>query len=1240
MSVYRIYVEKKPDFAVEAQGVLSDIRGTLGLSQVEAVRVINRYDVEDISAQDFDMAKSGIFSEPQVDNIYDELPATQPGDRVFAVQYLPGQFDQRADSAAQCIQLAAQNERPTVASAKVYVISGDLSDQDFAKIKAHLINPVESQECGLELPETIHTQHDVPADVAVMEGFLNLDQAGLEQFIKDYGLAMDLGDIRFCQEYFRDDEKRCPTITEIRMIDTYWSDHCRHTTFSTVLENVDIACDYIKDTYQEYLQLRQKLYVGRNKPICLMDLATIGAKALKANGKLQDLDQSEEINACSVKITVDVDGQDQDWLLMFKNETHNHPTEIEPFGGAATCLGGAIRDPLSGRSYVYQAMRVTGAADPLTPFEETLPGKLPQKKIVTTAAAGYSSYGNQIGLATGQVSEVYHPGYMAKRMEVGAVIGAAPADHVVREEPQDSDVVILLGGKTGRDGCGGATGSSKSHTAQSLTSCGAEVQKGNAPEERKIQRLFRNGDVTRMIKRCNDFGAGGVSVAIGELADGLFIDLDLVPKKYDGLDGTELAISESQERMAVVVAKENVDKFLALADKENLQATPVARVTAEPRLVMTWRGKTIVDLSRAFLNSNGAAKYMDVSVETPAVSACCGHSQKDKSMKERFTQLLSSLNVCSQKGLGERFDSTIGAATVLMPYGGKNQLTPSQVMAAKISLEKGNTNTVSLMSWGFDPQLSEQSPYAGALCAVVESVAKIIAAGGSRQKCWLSFQEYFEKLGNDPRKWGKPFAALLGGLKAQLELGVGAIGGKDSMSGSFEDIHVPPTLISFAAAVTKLQNIVSGEFKAPDHPVYLLRPEYDENGLPKFDSLRALFDQVEELIRSGKVLSAYTLGVGGAAAAVCKMGFGNGIGFAFEQIPHKALFRAEYGAFVLECAEPVAELGQPLGHTTEAYAIAIKGEVLPMDELQAAWEDKLEPVYPRRTPTPKILIPTFNYEAPSVKKSSLKLAQPRVLIPVFPGTNCEYDTARAFERAGAQAQIVVIRNQNSQQIKDSVEEVKRLIAQSNIIALPGGFSGGDEPDGSAKFITSFFRNPGISDAVQDFLDQRDGLMCGICNGFQALVKLGLLPYGQIRQPSAESPTLTFNRINRHQSGLVRTRIASNKSPWLMHTKVGEVYTIAISHGEGRFVIDGELLDQLVQNGQIATQYVDNNGNPTLDWRYNPNGSTCAIEGITSADGRIFGKMGHSERYDGTLYRNVDGQKDQHMFQGAVDYFRD
>ena len=1237
MSVYRVYVEKKAPFAVEAQGVLSDIRSSLGIHSASCVRILNRYDVEDISKEDFELAKGTIFSEPQVDDVYDELPSFAAEDRVFAVQFLPGQFDQRADSAVQCIQLATQHERPTVASAKVYVISG-VSDEELARIKAHLINPVESMEASMELPKTLHTPFDVPADVAVLEGFCELDQQGLQEFIDQYGLAMDLGDITFCQKYFKETEKRTPTITEIRMIDTYWSDHCRHTTFSTNIEQVDIESDYVKDAYNEYLELRKTLHAGKNKPMTLMDLATIGAKALKKKGLLSALDESEEINACSVKIKVDIDGKEEEWLLQFKNETHNHPTEIEPFGGAATCLGGAIRDPLSGRAYIYQAMRVTGAGDPLTPFEQTIKGKLPQKKIVTTAAAGYSSYGNQIGLATGQVNEIYHPGYVAKRMEVGAVVGAVPACNVVREEPAAGDVIILLGGKTGRDGCGGATGSSKSHNVESLSSCGAEVQKGNPPEERKIQRLFRNGDVTRMIKRCNDFGAGGVSVAIGELADGLEIDLDLVPKKYDGLDGTELAISESQERMAVVVAKEDAQKFLDAADRENLMATVVAKVTEQPRLVMFWRGKRIVDLSREFLGSNGAAKYTKIIAKAPAQKAhCC--KNKDLSVKEKFETIMANLNVCSQRGLSDRFDSTIGANTVVMPYGGKTQLTPSQAMVAKIPMLHGETNTCSIMSWGFNPYISDQDQFKGAQLAVVESIAKIIASGGSRSRCWLSFQEYFEKIGTDPEKWGKPFQSLLGGLKAQLELGCAAIGGKDSMSGSFEDIHVPPTLISFAVSTAKVNNVVTDEFKAAGDKVYLLAPEYDENGMPVYENIRKVFDHMESLIASGKVKAVYTLGMKGLGEALCKMSFGNRIGFAAQENLHH-LFKPVYGAFVFEASEELDTFAKLIGCTTEEYTLQINGETVDLQEIQQKWEATLEPVYPRITKAPQETVPTYNYQCVERTTSSIKLAQPRVLIPVFPGTNCEYDTARAFERAGAKADIVVIRNKTSEQIKESVELIREKIANSQIIAIPGGFSGGDEPEGSAKFIASFFRNPQITEAVMELLKNRDGLMCGICNGFQALVKLGLVPYGEIISTDASCPTLTYNVIDRHQSGLVRTRIASNKSPWLMHTNVGDIHTIAISHGEGRFVASEQLVKQLAENGQIATQYVDLEGNPTEDYRFNPNGSIDAIEGITSPDGRVFGKMGHSERYTNGLYLNVDGDKDQKMFAGAVSYFRD
>ena len=1237
MSVYRVYVEKKTPFAVEAQGVLADIHNSLGIQSATSVRILNRYDVEDISKEDFDLAKQTIFSEPQVDNVYSVLPEFKNGEKVFAVQFLPGQFDQRADSAVQCIQLAAQNERPTVASAKVYVIEG-VNEEELCRIKANLINPVESMESSLDEVKTLHTPFDVPADVALMEGFCELDEKGLQEFIDQYGLAMDLGDITFCQKYFKETEKRTPTITEIRMIDTYWSDHCRHTTFSTHIENVDIESDYIKTAYEEYLELRKTVHAGKNKPVTLMDLATIGAKALKKQGLLNDLDESEEINACSVKIKVDVDGEEQDWLLQFKNETHNHPTEIEPFGGAATCLGGAIRDPLSGRAYIYQAMRVTGAADPLTPFEDTIEGKLPQKKIVTTAAAGYSSYGNQIGLATGQVNEIYHPGYMAKRMEVGAVVGAVPAANVVREEPQAGDVVILLGGKTGRDGCGGATGSSKSHNVESLSSCGAEVQKGNPPEERKIQRLFRDGDVTRMIKRCNDFGAGGVSVAIGELADGLKIDLDLVPKKYDGLDGTELAISESQERMAVVVDKNDVEKFMAAADKENLRATVVAEVTADPRLVMYWRKNKIVDLSRAFLNSNGAEKYTKVVIPANDDSkVCCG--SKELSVAERFEKIMSDLNVCSQKGLSDRFDSTVGAGTVVMPYGGKYQMTPEQAMVAKIPLRHGETNTCSVMAWGYNPYVFEKNPFRGAQLSVIESIAKVIAVGGNREKCWLSFQEYFEKIGNDPVKWGKPFQALLGALRAQLELGCAAIGGKDSMSGSFEDIHVPPTLISFAVSAAKVQNIVTAEFKQAGDKVYFIAPEYDENGLPVYESVRKVFDHVEALITSGKVKAVATLGFKGLGEALCKMTLGNRIGFAASKELHH-LFKNNYGAFVIEACEELDTFAELIGTTTEDYTITVNGETVDMADIQKVWEAKLETVYPMVTKAPNVVIPSYKFETAEHAHAGISVAQPKVLIPVFPGTNCEYDTARAFERAGAKAEIVVIRNRSSEQIGESVDYMKKMIRESQIIAIPGGFSGGDEPEGSAKFIASFFRNPQIAQEVMEMLKNRDGLMCGICNGFQALVKLGLVPYGEIITTDENCPTLTYNVINRHQSGLVYTRVASNKSPWLMDAQVGDIHTVPISHGEGRFVADEALVAKLAENGQIATQYVDLEGNPTLDYRFNPNGSVMAIEGITSPDGRIFGKMGHTERYTVGDYLNVPGKKDQSMFASAVRYFKD
>ncbi len=1241
MAVYRCFVEKKAPFAVEAAGVLSDLKTALRTEAITGVRILNRYDIESIDEADYHTAQRTILSEPQVDNLYEEeAPAPAADEWVLAVEYLPGQFDQRADSCAQCIQLSTCKERPAVKTARVYYIKGRLSDGEKAKVKETLINPVEAREAALEKPATIRQAYEKPAPVAVLEGFNSLDEQGLWDFIGQYGLAMDLDDIRFCQRYFKEEEKRCPTITEIRMIDTYWSDHCRHTTFGTIIEKVQIAPDYIRETYEDYQKLRETLYAGKDKPVTLMDLATIGAKALKAAGKMHDLDESEEINACSVKIKVDVDGQEQDWLLMFKNETHNHPTEIEPFGGAATCLGGAIRDPLSGRSYVYQAMRVTGAADPLLPVDQTIKGKLPQRKIVTTAAAGYSSYGNQIGLATGHVTEIYHPGYAAKRMEIGAVLGAAPQENVVRERPKPSDVVILLGGRTGRDGCGGATGSSKSHTLTSLESCGAEVQKGNAPEERKLQRLFRNPAATRLIKRCNDFGAGGVSVAIGELADGLHIDLGKVPKKYEGLDGTELAISESQERMAVVVAREDADCFCALAAAENLESTVVAYVTEQPRLVMELDGRTIVDLSREFLNSNGAKKFTAVSVPEPEAEC---RTLEYLDLETRLELLAGDLNICSQKGLVERFDSTIGAGTVLMPFGGRWQLTPSQAMAAKMPVLGGETSTCSLMGWGFDPYLSSRSPYHGAMMAVIQSVAKVVAAGGSAKNCWLTFQEYFERTQGDPERWGKPFAALLGALKAQLELEIGSIGGKDSMSGTFEDLDVPPTLVSFAVSTAQSERIVSTEFKGEDHPVYLVKPFYYPNGLPDFGSVKAAFEQMEALISKGRVLSCWTLGAGGTAEGLLKMMMGNHIGFEVSKdFGEEQLFEPCYGAFLFEMDKPLELPGSAIlvGRTARGYSLRTDTVTIDMNRIQKAYEEKLQPVFPYLEKEDTKPVQTFSYAGAGTERASVRAAKPRVLIPVFPGTNCEYDTARAFANAGADPQIFVIRNLTPQDIEESAAAFEKAIAASQIIAIPGGFSGGDEPEGSGKFITAFFRNPRIKDQVHELLNQRDGLMCGICNGFQALIKLGLVPFGRIIDTDDRCPTLTFNTIGRHQSMLVRTRVASNKSPWLMHSRVGDIHTVAISHGEGRFVAEDSLVQKLAQNGQIATQYVDLDGNPTANIRFNPNHSVQAIEGITSPDGRIFGKMGHSERYGKDLYKNVPDKALQDLiFKGAVDYYK-
>ena len=1229
--VYRVFVEKKPELAYEAKSLLSDARTLLGITALENVRIINRYDAENISAELFEYAKGTVFSEPQLDTVSEAIATDAAA--VFAVEYLPGQFDQRADSAAQCIQIISQGDRPTVRTAKVYALYGALTDEQIAEIKKYVINPVEAREATLDKPETLKMNYEIPTEVETLQGFIELDRAGLDVFVAQYGLAMDGDDIAFCQEYFRG-EHRDPTITEIRMIDTYWSDHCRHTTFLTQIDTVTFEDELLQKTYDEYLAVRQEL--GRTKPICLMDLATVAVKYLKQHGKLDKLDESEEINACTVKINVNVDGKDEPWLLLFKNETHNHPTEIEPFGGAATCIGGAIRDPLSGRSYVYGAMRVTGAADPLKPVSETIKGKLPQRKIVTTAAAGYSSYGNQIGLATGIVDELYHPGYAAKRMEIGAVIAAAPAENVRRERPAPDDVVILLGGSTGRDGCGGATGSSKSHTVSSLETCGAEVQKGNAPEERKLQRLFRNGEACRMIKRCNDFGAGGVSVAIGELADGLEIDLNAVPKKYEGLDGTELAISESQERMAVVVEPQDVSRFLELAKQENLQAFPVAVVRAEPRLVMNWNGKRIVDISREFLNSNGAEKHIAISPAKPQ------EYQKTitGSFVDNYKALAADLNVCSKRGLSERFDSTIGAGTVLMPFGGKHQLTPIQAMVQKISVEKKHTDDCSFMSWGYNPFITEKSPYHGAYLAVIESVCKLIATGASFEDVYLTFQEYFEHPGKDGKRWGKPLAALLGAFKAQKELQIGSIGGKDSMSGSFEDLDVPPTLVSFAVTTGNVNEVVSPEFKKAGNKVICLRPTYTADNLPDTASLLDVFATVTKLLRSGKAVSCYTPGQGGIGEAVMKMAFGNGFGFRYaDSMCPSCIFGYAYGSFLLEMTEDVS-VGSLVGVITDDGQIAFGDDSLCVDELLNVYEGKLESVYSCNIPKREQPMQTFSYTLTESRRSpSVKTAKPKVLIPAFPGTNCEYDSAKAMRDAGADPEIMVINNLSATGIQQSVEQFAAKLKEAQMVFIPGGFSGGDEPDGSGKFITAFFRNAAIKEGVSDLLDNRDGLMCGICNGFQALIKLGLVPYGKIIDTDETCPTLTFNTIARHQSRIVRTRVASNKSPWLALTEVGNVYHVPISHGEGRFLADEELIAKLAENGQIATQYVDLDGNATADVHFNPNDSMFAIEGITSPDGRVFGKMGHSERIGSGLYRNVLGDYDIRMFEAAVKYFK-
>ena len=1237
--VSRVYVEKKPGFDVEARQLSHELRHTLGIAGITGLRLLNRYDVEGISDELFAQCVPTVFSEPQSDNVLYDLPDFGQ-DLVFAVEYLPGQFDQRADSASECVQLISQGERPLVRSAKVYAIAGQLAPADVEAIKHYVINPVEAREASLEPRQTLKTVQPEPPMVEKLAGFLDLTDTQLQEFIDDRGLAMDLADIKFCQKYFAG-EGRVPTITEIKMIDTYWSDHCRHTTFGTQLEQVKVDDQVVWDAFNQYLKMREEL--GRTKkPVCLMDMGTIGAKYLRAKGILKNLDESEEINACTIKCKVDVNGEQQDWLFLFKNETHNHPTEIEPFGGAATCIGGAIRDPLSGRSYVYQAMRVTGAGDPFTPVSQTMKGKLPQRQIVRTAAAGYSSYGNQIGLATGQVNELYHPGYVAKRMEIGAVVGATPADHVRRETPAPGDKIVLLGGRTGRDGIGGATGSSKAHNVESLEKDGAEVQKGNAPTERKLQRLFRRGDACRLIKRCNDFGAGGVSVAIGELADGLFIDLNRVPKKYEGLDGTELAISESQERMAVALAPEDVDEFIGYAHEENLEATVVARVTEEPRLRMVWDGETIVDISREFLASNGAPKHQIVRIEHQGEWK---PEWEGNTFAQKMHSLVTDMNVASNKGLSERFDSTIGAATVLMPFGGRNQLTPSMAMVAKLPVE-GETTTVSGMAWGFNPYLSSANQFTGAYLAVVESVAKLVAAGFRHEDMYLTFQEYFEKLRDEPERWGKPTAAVLGALMAQVDLGIGSIGGKDSMSGSFEDLDVPPTLVSFAVALGNVANVTSPEFKAAGHRVVRIAPSYREDGItPDATSLLAACDLASQLAASKAAAAVSTPGYGATAEALFKMCVGNGIGVDLSGVADAdALFAPAYGSFLVELADgadlPAAPEGvtvQELGTTTQAYQLAVAGQTLDLAPLQEAWEARMEPVFPYREAGEPVEQVSFHREAPAVCAHA-HLARPRVVIPVFPGNNCEYDSAHAFERAGADVTTLVVNNLTPQNVAQSTQALVEQINKSQIIMIPGGFSGGDEPDGSAKFITAFFRAPAVTEAVRDLLQNRDGLILGICNGFQALVKLGLVPYGDIVPMTDKCPTLTFNTIGRHQSRLVRTRVASDLSPWLSKCQVGDIHTVAISHGEGRFVASPEVLAQLRAGGQIATQYVDEAGVPSMDLGVNPNGSVLSIEGITSPDGRVLGKMGHTERYTAGTYQNVPGNPYQPLFQGGVSYF--
>ena len=1260
MAVKRIFVEKRQGFFdIPAQRLCGDLVETFRLTDLRAVRIITRYDIEGLSDEEFAQVRNIVFADPPVDTVYEDVLPFFSDARIFAIEPLPGQFDPTAAAAAECVQLVTQGERPDVRTARVIVLIGKIDDRVFEQIKAYLINTVESREASLATPATLESRIVLPMDVEVLAQFNQLSRGQLEQFHREHGFAMSEADLEFVQQYFRDTEHRAPTITELRVVDTYWSDHCRHTTFTTAIDAVNIENGFfslpIIETYQQYTNDRRAVYTNDKRDMTLMDIAVIGMKVLRAEGKLKDLDESEEINACSIRVTVDVNGRDEDWLLMFKNETHNHPTEIEPFGGAATCLGGAIRDPLSGRSYVYQAMRVTGASDPRVPIEETLAGKLPQKKITLGAADGYSSYGNQIGLATGQVREIYHKGYLAKRMEIGAVIAAAPAAQVVRERPAAGDVIVLLGGRTGRDGIGGATGSSKQHTEASLTTSGAEVQKGNPPTERKIQRLFRNPEVSRMIKRCNDFGAGGVAVAIGELADGLTIDLDAVPKKYEGLDGTELAISESQERMAVVLAPKNVAAFLRHADAENLEATEVAVVTAEPRLVMKWRGKEIVHIERSFLATNGVRQHVRVAVEPPNERTPYLQQlpplvkQAGRVLEDMWLANLEDLNVCSQKGLGERFDSTVGAASVLMPFGGKYQLTPSEAMVAKLPVLHGETNTASAMAFGFDPDLSTWSPFHGAVYAVVEAVAKIVAAGGEAAKVRLTLQEYFERLGTDPKKWGKPFAALLGALRAQHEMGIPAIGGKDSMSGSFENLNVPPTLVAFAVAAMRANEALSPEFKYPGNRVIMIPVPRDAQDLPVFSRLNTNFAKIHQLVQDKKVFSAMSVGRGGIAAAISKMCLGNNLGFKFTSfIPQDDLFKPLYGTMLLEVAssfDAAANLAGTgaveIGKTRDVPSIITDLDTIVLSDVREAFTEPLEKIFP--TTVPQIMRqidrPTYApYTQGKFVGSSVKIAKPRVCIPVFPGTNCEYDSARAWERAGAIPEIFVVRNLTPKAVEETVTALAAALRKSQILMLPGGFSGGDEPDGTGKFIAAMFRAPALTEAVQRLLRDQDGLILGICNGFQALLKLGLLPYGKITDLNESSPTLTYNNIGRHVSQTVRVRIASNLSPWLAGVSVGDTHTIAVSHGEGRFYADAKTVANLRIRGQIATQYVNEKGMPTLDQPYNPNGSVNAIEGITSPDGRIYGRMAHAERIGENISKNVPGEMNQMIFESGVSYF--